>query len=95
VRALMASAAVDMGTVTGPAGAAGLEVAPDGAAAPLPEPEAATGEIEPIAMPTDALNSTEATAAERSARRNGRFTGPTLRKLGHPEQAAAPDLAVI
>jgi len=84
-----------MGTVTGPAGASELEVALDGAAAPLSEPEAATGEIEPIAMPTDALNSTEAMAAVRSAGRKGRFTGSTLRKLGHPEQAVGLDLAVI
>jgi hypothetical protein len=46
-------------------------------------------------MPTDALNSTEATAAVRSAGRKGRFTGSTLRKLGHPEQAVGLDLAVI
>ena len=92
-RALVASAEVEVGTVTGPAGAAGITDAFAEAVPPvMPAP---AGEIEVTTMPEPRANSTKAAAVERRAARKGRVTAPTLRRMGDGEQSARSDFAVI
>ena len=92
-RALVASAEVEVGTVTGPAGAAGIADA--FAAAVPPVVPAPAGEIVASAMPTDAPNSMEAEAAVCRAARKGRVTALTLRRMSDGEQSPRADFAVI
>ena len=91
--ALAASAEVEVGTVTGPAGAAATA---DAFAAVVPaETVAPAGEIVASAMPTDAPNSIDAAAAVCRAARMGWVTAPTLRRMSDGEQSTRSDFAVI